>query len=76
MAQSAGLKMAVKALISLSKSDQPLASRAIDGIVTPYLIFHGKLSSEHRQELAAAFLTSAPSSERTNKILRRILSPA
>jgi hypothetical protein len=73
MAQSAGLKMAVKALVSLSKSDQPITSKAIDGIVDPYLIFHGKFTSEHRRELAAAFLESAPSSARTDEIHHRIL---
>jgi hypothetical protein len=76
MAPSAGLKMAVKALVSLSQSDQPITSKAVDGIVDPYLIFHGKLTSEHREELAAAFLEAAPSSTRTNDVHQRILSRA
>jgi hypothetical protein len=74
MAQSAGLKMAVKALVSLSQSDHPIASKAIDAIVDPYLIFHGKFTSEHRIELATAFLELASSSARTKDIHQRILS--
>ena len=66
--------MAVKALVSLSQSDQPITSKAVDGIVDPYLIFHGKLTSEHRLELASAFRQSAPTSDRAEEIHRRIIS--
>jgi len=60
MAQSAGFKLALKALVSLSKSDQPITAKKIDAIIDPYLISNGKLTDEDRKQLAAAFLEGRP----------------
>ena len=74
MAQSAGFTLALKALVSLSKSDQPITAKKIDAIIDPYLFSNGKLTDEDRKQLAAAFLEEATLSDRTNTIHRRIIA--